>query len=176
MFKIVLAALAAALVLTVSASAGGGPKLSTFGTGHSFVNGDECAVFNSAGTYGGCYRKHTSNALLSKVHVSFTSLADNGGGAPRFSIPIDRNGDKLTDVYAFLDVNGCGNAFVSTDQSNCVVNMNDGSGPYANWAALAAAHPTWRVARKDDPHNATEPFIIADVQGDYLVTDVSLSY
>lgn len=172
MRKFVIAAALAALVLTVSASAGGTPKLSTFGTGDVFVNGAKGATFNDSGEYGGWYRAKPSRDPLSKVHVSFVNQRAVGGGAPRFSIPIDENNDHNADAYAFLDVNGCGSSTVSTDSANCTVYYK--SETQTNWAAFVAAHPTWKLASRDG--GKTEPFVIADVPGDYLVTDIALNY
>ena len=73
--------------------------------------------------------------------------------------------------YAFLDAAGCGAAVgtnsakvvtvVSTDSPNCKVFFDR---QYDNWAAFAAAHTDYRVAKKN------VPFIIADVEGDYHVS------
>jgi hypothetical protein len=190
---ITLAALAiAAALLTVGfASAAGTPHLSTFGTGDVFVNGDKAAMFVDAGEYGGVYRNKTSNKTLGSVTLSFVNDRAAGGGAPRFSIPIDENGDKIADthngasIYAFVSADRCSTSAVSTSQADCIVDMNDGTGPYANWAAFVAANPTWRVATKEQvgvktngkpDYEETMPFIVADAQGDYLVHDVVLSY
>src|SRR5262245_28195238 len=144
------------LVFITAASAGGPPKLSTFGNGHVFAANGECAFFVGSGEYGGCYRKHTSNKSLSAVNLSFTSRADVGGGAPRFSIPVDEDQDaKTTEGYAFMDVNGCGGNLVATNNPACTVYYK--AEVHANWAAFVAAHPTWRLARKDSGQG-TEPF------------------
>jgi hypothetical protein len=177
-------AIAAALLTVGFASAAGTPHLSTFGTGDVFVNGDKFATFNDTGEYGGAYVNKTSNDPLSKVHVRFINDRAVGGGAPRFSIPIDENKDTITDAYAFIDVNNCGSSTVSSDDSNCQVFLNTG-GSYANWAALVAANPTWRLAKKDPNgtrpngkplYSSTMPFIVADVEGDYLVHGIVLNY
>jgi hypothetical protein len=168
---IILAAVAiAAALLTVGfAAAAGSPRLLTFGTRDVFVNGAKFATFNDANEYGGVYRNHTSNALLtdSRIDLEFVNDRAVGGGAPRFSIPIDENNDKQVDAYAFIDVNGCGSSTVSTESATCQVSYSSATTPpetQPNWAAFAAAHPTWRLARKEGKDNAV-PFIIADVQG-----------
>lgn len=181
---IIMAAIAAALLTVGFASAAGSPGLSTFGTADVFVNGDKFATFDDAGEYGGAYRRKSSNDPLSQVHVEFVNDRAVGGGAPRFSIPIDEDKDSVTDAYAFIDVNNCGSSTVSTDNPSCQVFLNTG-GSYANWAALVAANPTWRLARKDlvgvkpngkPEYDETMPFIVADVQGDYLVHGIVLGY
>lgn len=177
--------IAVALAATaMSASAGSTPDLKTFGTGHVFTKADECATFNDSGEYGGCYRNKASTRPLGNVLFSFDSEADTGGGAPRFSVPIDRTNDGASDVYAFIDVNGCGSTHVATDSANCQVFLNDG-GYYANWQALVSANPSWTLAKKEQTgtkpngspiYEKTMPFIIADVAGAYLVTNIVLSY
>lgn len=86
------------------------------------------------------------------------------GGAPRRSIPINTDGNsKTTEGYAFLDGQGClnggtatsGNALtVSTATSTCPVNFQ--SVDYTNWAAFAAANPSYTIS-------AALPFVISDV-------------
>lgn len=171
--KYLLAALAVALVAAVTASAGSPPKLLTFGTGDAFVNGDKAATFNDAGEYGGAYRSKSAATKLSAVHLSFVNDRAVGGGAPRFSIPIDENNDKIVDAYAFMDVNGCGSSTVSTESSTCQVFYK--AEVHSNWAAFVAAHPTWKLAKKDSGEK-TQPFIIADVEGDYLMHGIVLAY
>jgi hypothetical protein len=168
-------AIAAALLTVGFASAASSAKLSTFGSGDVFVNGNKFATFNDSGEYGGVYRNRTSNDLLtdSRIDLEFDNDRAVGGGAPRFSIPIDENNDKQVEAYAFIDVNGCGSSLVSTRSATCTVNYKSEVQP--NWAAFAAAHPTWRLARKDTGEN-TMPFVIADVQGDYLVHGIVLNY
>jgi hypothetical protein len=81
-----------------------------------------------------------------------------GGGAPRWSIPIDTGGDPKNSagVYAFLDAYNCGlTGIVSTNAVGCRVVVNTG-GEYANWDAFAAANPTYSIA-------SAYPFVIADV-------------
>jgi hypothetical protein len=90
----------------------------------------------------------------SQVTFSFTSSGDVTGGAPRFSWPIDINGDGTVDGYAFMDVNGCGSTVVSSASPTCTTYC--GPETFPNWAAFAAAHPTYRSAP------GAIPFIIAD--------------
>jgi len=181
----------AALLFGVSAASSSGLNLKTFGTGDVFVNGSKGATFNDDGEYGGFYRTKTSNRLLTdpKIDLSFHNLRAVGGGAPRFSIPIDEDNDGVTEAYAFIDVNGCGVPhpmnMTSTENTACQVFYSGDGGTYTNWDAFAAAHPTWRLAKKEvvgtkpngkPQYGDTMPFIIADVTGDYLVEDIVLSY
>lgn len=170
--KTALVALTFAAALSVSSPAHAAPALQSFGTGVVTINGDgSVSIVNGSGEYGGVYLKSRSNSgkVLSAVDFSFTNTGNTAGGAPRFSIPIDTDLDGSTDNgYAFIDVNSCGGNFVSTTSGTCQVYFNTEPAPYANWDAFAAAHPTWRI----DPGNI--PFVIADVEGTYSVTDVVL--
>ena len=106
----------------------------------------------------------------------FSNRGDVQGGAPRFSIGIDTDGDpNSNNGFAFLDAAGCGAAvgpnttlttLVSTQNPACHVNFNGVD--YANWDAFAAAFPSART------NPGGTPFIIADVAGSYNVTDIVL--
>ena len=129
------------------------------------TNADSGGVFINA--------KPDSGKGIGSVLFSFISRGDVAGGAPRFSIPIDTNGKAATvEFYAFLDAAGCGGTTnvatnVSTELGYCAVNAGPES--FANWAAFAAAHPTYRVAP------GWHPFIIADgTAGTYVVSDIAL--
>jgi hypothetical protein len=150
-------------------------RLRTFGTGLVTVTGDDVTIENESGQYGGVYisSKSQSGKLLADAVFSFRNDGgDIAGGAPRLSIPIDDPATEETlDGYAFLDVYWCGGAagdqtVVSTELANCVVWY--GSASYANWDAFAAANPTFRIS----PGHI--PFVIADWEGSYAVTDVTL--
>ena len=167
-FAPLLAVLAIAVV-AVPVLAAPNSKLKTFGTGDvSLVGRDGATISNDAGQYGGVYPAGHRNAKpIRSVHFSFVSEGDVGGGAPRFSIPIDTDHNRTVEAYAFLDVNGCdGGPLVSTDSISCTVYFRDEV--FTNWAAFADAHPGYRI-----PTGAI-PFVIADVEGDYIVSDVDL--
>jgi hypothetical protein len=177
--RFLIFAVASAAVLVASAAfAAPSPKLKTFGTGDVTVTGDSATIVNQAGEYGGVYiaSKSQSSKRLDQVVFEFTSRGDVQGGAPRFSIPIDSDGQPNTDDgYAFLDAYGCGAAvgpnttvitLVSTQSPTCAVNYD--STDYTNWATFAAANPTYRTV----PGGI--PFIIADVAGRYVLTDIVL--
>ncbi len=106
---------------------------------------------------------------LWRVKVGFVASADStvAGGAPRFSLPIDTNHNGTWDLFAFIDINSCaGDHWVSTENPVCSVYV--GSEHFANWAALAAGHPTWRMARHQ------RLFIIADAPGHYVLSNIDL--
>lgn len=183
MKKLSAVALLALLLLTV-ASVGGaapGPKLQTFGTGDvtvGTVGGASATIVNEVGEFGGVFlsSKSQGSKPLNKVVFAFTSRGDVAGGAPRFSIGIDTDGNPQTsNGFAFLDAAGCGATvgdnptnvatLVSTQNPACAVNFN---GDYANWDAFAAANPTYKT------NSGGTPFIIADQPGTYFVTDIVL--
>ena len=164
------------LVLTGALGANGG-KLKCFSgspaTCELNPSTDGATLDTTSGGYAGVYftnGKSMGGSALSDVDFSFEyrcqpSNVDTttcvGGGAPRWSIPIDTGGDRkdADEVYAFLDAANCGSTgTVSTTASTCpvFVNANGGGGSYANWDAFATANPTWTIA-------GAYPFVIADV-------------
>ena len=163
----VIAALASLAIVTGAIAAN--PKLKTFGTGTVTTNGtDSATIVNGAGQYGGVYLQYRSESgkVIGDVTFSFISSGAVAGGAPRFSLPIDTNGDGTVEGYAFLDVQNCGGPVVSTNNSACITYF--GSEVFPNWAAFVAAHPTYRSAP------GSIPFIIADQPGIYVVSDIVL--
>jgi hypothetical protein len=162
--------------LTTVALAGNGGNLKTFGDGDVTIQGNKAAIVVLPGQDAGVYKKAGSKPV-SKVRFHMVSYGDVQGGAPRFSIALDTDGNtKTTESYAFLDAANCGAAvgdnpsftetIVDTAAANCKVFINTG-GEFANWAALVAAHPGWHTSKDAS-------FVIADVPGDYHIKDVSL--
>ena len=160
-------ALLAIAVLAVPALAAPHSNLKTFGTGDVTLVGKNGAdIVNGANEYGGVSLPRRGTKPIAAVHFSFVSTGDVGGGAPRFSIPIDTDHNRTVEGYAFLDVNNCGSVFVSTDSATCKVYfLNE---VFNNWDAFVAAHPKYRI-----PPGAI-PFVIADVPGSYSVRSVDL--
>jgi hypothetical protein len=166
----IVALCAAALSITSFATAAGG-KLRCFADSPAScvlssataatldtTGGGDAGVFLTNG-------KSTNGTSLQNVDFSFAyscSTATDftscvGGGAPRWAIPIDTNGNsKTTEGYAALDANGCGDTgTVNTALATCAVNFL--SVDYANWDAFAAAHPTYTIS-------SALPFVISDAQ------------
>jgi hypothetical protein len=150
-------------------------KLRIFGTGTVTINGPNSAeIINDTGEFGGVYIQSISQTAkpLNQVVFEFRSTEAAAGGAPRFSIPIDTDGQGgAPEGYAFLDVFNCGGAsaqetIVSTTSATCAVNFQFKD--YANWEAFAAEHPTYRTAP------GAIPFIIADQPGTYAVDSIVL--
>jgi hypothetical protein len=169
--KFVLAGAALAGLAVMGTAIAANANLHTFGSGDVTLTGaDSAEIVNEAGEYGGVYlpsKGASSKLLLADVQYSFTSTGAVGGGAPRFSIPIDTDGNGTAEGYAFLDVNNCaGDTFVSTTNLSCITYF--GNEVHQNWSAFAAAHPTYRIAP------GSSPFIIADVEGSYAVEDIDL--
>jgi hypothetical protein len=178
MKKWIFTALAvSALVLPAAAFAGKDHKYLTFGDGQIVLNekGKQASITNNPGESGGVYAtKAPSSPKLTKVVFKFKSDGDVQGGGPRWSIPIDTDANRdTTESYAFLDPANCGATvgandlnvvtLVSTKSADCKVFLNTG-GSWDNWAAFAAANPSYKLSK-------AIPFIIADVPGDYHVYD-----
>ena len=125
---------------------------------------------NTNGSYAGVYIENTNlgGKLLAAVNkLSFTFTGGPVvGGSPRMSIGIDENGDGTTEAYAFVDAALCGLTTGGTVGLNCPVAY--GSTVYANWAAFAAANPTFKLSTD------TVPFVIADQPFSGTVTNVQL--
>jgi hypothetical protein len=177
MKKWIFTALAvSALVLPATAFAGKDHPYLMFGPGQIVLNEKtkQASITNDPGQYGGLYAtKAPPSPKLTKVVFQFKSDGDVRGGAPRWSIPIDKDGDRdTTEGYAFLDAANCGATvgtndlnvvtLVSTKRADCKVFFDNALSD--NWAAFAAKNPTYKLSKGS-------PFIIADVAGDYHVSD-----
>jgi hypothetical protein len=170
-----IAVAVAGVVTTVALAASGGP-LKTFGDGDITVQDNKAAFVVLPGQYAGVYKTTSDTKPISKVRFHMVSYGDVQGGAPRFSIALDTDGNKkTTETYAFLDAAGCGGVVggndsftettIDTGLANCKVNVSGTD--YDNWAALVAAHPDWKTSKDAS-------FVIADAPGDYHVKDISL--
>ena len=106
---VVIVGIVAAAAVTASA-AFASVSLKTFGTGAVTVDkkAGTVTIVNGSGEYGGVYHGASGQTRLSKVKLSFTSNGDVGGGAPRWSIPINTDGDRAAEGYAFMDAANCG--------------------------------------------------------------------
>ena len=139
-------------------------------TGDQIFGGNYAGVYVSPGLPG--------KPIADVTKLSFSYTLDGGavaGGSPRLSIPIDENGDGLTDAYAFIDAANCnqlGQTSGTVDLScpvfyNSPYDQNPDGTLYANWADFAAANPTYRIGKDalafvivDQPFKGT----ICDVQ------------
>lgn len=176
LLSLALAALATLILGGTTASATGG-KLKCFADSPATCTLNSAAsatIDTTSGGDAGVYLsngKSTNSFPLANVSFSFAYVCQagdltscTGGGAPRWSIPISTDGSGTTAGYAFLDANGCmrggtapnsdGTLTVSTAESTCPVNAFGTD--YSNWAAFAAANPTWTIS-------SALPFVISDV-------------
>ena len=127
------------------------------------------------GAYSGVY--FDPSALAGESLGSITTLSFNYVGSvlqasgPRFSVPIDTNGDGATDFYAFIDALYCNDGAGLVDaihDSSCTIYWTGGpSEGAANWAAFVAANPGARIAN-------SIPFIVADGPGAWDISNVHM--
>jgi hypothetical protein len=134
---------------------------------------------NPSDAYAGVYyaKSSLSGKPLAGVNASFRYTAGEvtiaTGGSPRISIPIDEDANSSTENYAFADTLGCNNGnpndgTLSLSDTTCTISYGgDGTTTWPNWAAFAAAHPTWMVS-------GSVPFVIADQPGFWTVTNVHM--
>ena len=164
-------ALIAVVAFAGTALAAPHSRLRTFGNGEVTLTATGATLDNGSGEFSGVYlaSKSRSGKRIASIHFSFQYSGSVAGGAPRFSIPLDTNRNGGLDGYAFLDALNCGDTgTVSTDAANCAVFLNFSNASFANWDAMVAAHPTWRIAP------GKVPFIIADQPGTYVISHIDL--
>ena len=189
-----LAAVAATAPLVLGGIATAAPAMADGGTGgnqlvcfdgesEGYGNGvcrlvDNGAVLKNAaaGDYSGVYVKRdglSGESIGSVTKLSFKYQRDTAGGAPRFSLAIDDDGDGTYEYFAFADANGCSGGADGT-KTNLVDVINDptclisADATYANWAEFVAANPEARFATDQ------VSFIIADQPGNYRVAQVKM--
>jgi hypothetical protein len=144
---------------------GGGATCVVGSTGQSAI------IDTSGGGFAGVYKNGTgvSGKPLSQLTFSFDYTCGDPdqcvtGGSPRWSIPIS-GGPK--GVYAFVDANNCGQAggdAGTVDNSCPVFYQPDGNTLWPDWAAFAAAHPTYKVGKAITFVEADQPFA-GDISG-----------
>ena len=160
-----------------------GNKLTCFdGPSEQTIYGGKCTVTklgvatlnNSGGDvdgeYSGVYLQNSNlegKAIrtINQLGFSYTGIAT--AGSPRISLGIDTDGDGNWNHFAFISAlycnDGAGNVDVMKDPT-CTI--YSGSGVYANWAAMVAAHPDYKVGYT--------PYIVADDAGTWTVSNVKL--
>jgi hypothetical protein len=132
------------------------------------------------GAYSGVFARNGNlrGKLLADVtELGFRYAGSPGtGGAPRISLPLDIDGDGLTDVYAFIGAFHCNDEAsvepIVVDAINdptCTIFVGNEISGYANWAAFAEAHATSTIGPDGAP-----PFVIADEPGLWIVSNVRL--
>jgi len=169
---------------TTDGGANGTCTLTATGAILNAIDGDANPDNNYAGVY---YAQSTlpGEPLAAASVISFTYAAAAGttasGGSPRVSIGIDENGNGTREAYAFVDTLGCNNGSpnngtLSFSDLTCTVSYTSPSDPlhpesWVNWAAFAAAHPTWRIS--ENTVNDV-PFVVVDQPGLWTVSNVQL--
>ncbi len=124
------------------------------------------------GSYSGVYVESSKmyGKLLSDVtQVSFSYTGEATAGSPRYSIPVDTDGDGDANGYIFVAAYYCndGAGYVDViNDSTCTIYTNFSDESFDNWADLVATHPDWSVA--DDQY----VFIVADDAGIWTVSGV----
>lgn len=180
--------------LSVSAQNGGGNgrmlglnKLLCFsGTDDGGIYGGTCTITRRGaqgaalldtndgdpdGSYAGVYtldRSIYGQPLTSINTLSFRFTGDAASaGSPRFSVPIDTNGDGDTDIWAYISAFYCndGRGNVSARNAGCTIFTSDG-GQYMGVSELAAAYPGATIATDN------YVFVISDEPGTWTVSHV----
>ena len=170
-------------VATATAKAPNGNKITCFDGGGGPLGtctpqkGNRFLLDTSTGGVAGVYLPaQIAGQLIGDVeHLSFHYDGTGAvAGSPRFSIPINTNGDgQTTDFFAFVDVVTCNNGSTTHGVLNVTKDMtctiNAGPEVFPNWDAFVAAHPTYRVA------NDNYTFVIQDTAGPkYTLSDVKI--
>lgn len=160
-------------VTTASAASDNGNQLTCFegaGGDCTLIDGG-AQLTNVPGGFSGVYLQNSNVdgkriTTVNQLGFRYTGVAT--AGAPRISLPIDTDADGDAEFYAFIA------AFYCNDGAGLVDAINDptctifaGAEVFANWDALVAAHPEWRVSEN-------QTFVIADEPGTWTVTDVEL--
>ncbi len=127
---------------------------------------------NINGSYSGVYILDASNlnghAIGDVTQLSFSYTGEATAGSPRFSLPVDTNGDTATDFYAFVGAYYCNDGAGTVDAINdATCTIYAGAESFENWAAMVAAHPAWTIT-------SDYPFVIADDAGTWTVSGVKL--
>jgi hypothetical protein len=118
---------------------------------------------NAAGDYSGVYTQNTTLAGQTLGSVTHLGYKYSGTIVPKpgnlsLNVPVDTNGDGITDFYLFIDAFYCPGVSGAVDVIHdpaCGIYVG-GTTFFVNWAALVAAYPTATVATD------ALPFVIAE--------------
>jgi hypothetical protein len=123
--------------------------------------------------YSGVYLTDSTmygQSLSDVKQLSFYYSGDEAtAGSPRLSIPVDTDGDGLTDGYLFVSAYYCndGEGYVDViNDETCTIYTNFSSESFDNWADLVATYPDWTVATD------AYVFLVADDPGTWTVNNV----
>jgi hypothetical protein len=132
---------------------------------------NDFTLSTGAGGYSGAYVPQSGfvGRSFSEISLGFSYDGDVSGGSPRYSIPVDYDGDGAGEGYVFIDAptcnDGAGNVAPNSDPT-CAVQTP--MGYYQSYADFLAAEPTATVADNI-------PFVIADQPGTVRVFDIQLA-
>lgn len=121
--------------------------------------------------YAGVYTEYSNmyGKLIGDVgKLSFSYTSEATAGSPRFSIPIDTDGNGATDIWAFISAYYCNDGYGHVDalhDQSCTIYA--GSEVFNNWDEMVAAHPDWMIGTDQ------YVFLIADDPGTWTVNNVS---
>jgi hypothetical protein len=140
----------------------------TLDTMDGVVDGSHAGIYTNDSTMYG--RNLGDVSRLSFRHTGSPPTANS----PRFSLPIDKDGNGAFDQWAFIHALGCNDGAGLVDAINnqiCPIQL-EGAATYDNWAALVAAFPNARIARNQYVLGLV--FIVADQPGIWKVDRVKL--
>jgi hypothetical protein len=146
-----------------------GTKLTCFEgrTGTCTLDASRTTATLANGPYSGVtFSSPVGGKTLSRISaLEFTYDGDApGAGAPRFSLPVDTDGDGVTDAHVFIAAYYCNDDAGHVDAINdptCTMQL--GGETFENWDALLTAHPDYI---------AGDPVIVADETGTWTISDV----
>ncbi|HSG74777.1 MAG TPA: hypothetical protein VLA30_01410 [Burkholderiales bacterium] len=142
----------------------------TLDTTDGHVDGSHAGIYTNDSTMYG--RKLGDVSRLSFRYTGSSPTANS----PRFSLPIDKDGDGAFDQWAFIHALDCNDGAGSVDaiiNQKCPIKL-EGAATYDNWAALVAAFPNARIARNQYVLGLV--FIVADEPGIWTVDRVKFGY
>jgi hypothetical protein len=161
-------------LLCFSGTDDGGPYGGTCTLTRRGANSSALLVTNDGdpdGSYAGVYSNNRwiyGKSLSSISTLSFRFSGDAASaGSPRFSVPIDTDGDGDTDIWAFISAFYCSNnsGTVSATNPGCTIFTSDG-GSFSSVDALVEAYPDAEIA------NDNYVFVISDEPGQWTISNV----
>ena len=139
----------------------------TLDTTDGVLDGSHAGIYTNDSTVYG--QKLGDVSRLSFRHTGSPPTANS----PRFSLPIDKDGNGAFDQWAFIHALHCTDSAGLVDAINnqtCPIQL-EGAATYDNWAALVAAFPNARIARNQYVLGLV--FIVADQPGIWTVDRVN---
>lgn len=138
----------------------------TLDTTDGKVDGSHAGIYTNDSTMYG--RKLGDISRLSFRYIGSLPTANS----PRFSLPIDKDGNGAFEQWAFIHALDCNDGAGLVDaisNQKCPIQL-EGAATYDNWAALIAAFPNARIARNQ--YVLGLMFIVADQPGNWTIDRV----